>query len=343
MRPIVHTHPEEQMTLRFDRSGVFGVVLACLILTGSATIAESAPESPALLVSGLAGASGSTVGPDGALYVTEGATGTITRIHPRSGATTTFASGLPPSLVGIGGAIDLAFVGKTAYVLVTLVGPDVGGNSVVGIYRVDGRHDFSVVADIGAWSIANPPGTPFDLPTGVQYAIDAYAGGFLVTDGHHNRVLRVTLDGQISEFATFGNIAPTGLAVQGPLVLMAQAGSVPHVAEDGKVLALSATLKTGFELASGGRLLVDVEFGCGDRIFALAQGEFQPGNPPGSPALPHTGSLLQMDASGGLRALLGEVNLPTSLEVIDDTAYVVSLPGDIWTFDLGRRCRRHDR
>lgn len=331
------------MTPQIHRSNLFGFVLASLVLTGSVTSAGLEARSPDLLVSGLAGASGSTVGPDGALYVTEGATGSITRVHPRSGATTTFASGLPPSLIGIGGAIDVVFVGRTAYVLVTLVGPDVGGNSVVGIYRVDGRHEFSVVADIGAWSTANPPGTPFDLPTGVQYAIDAYAGGFLVTDGHHNRVLRVTLGGEISEFATFGNIAPTGLAVEGPLVLMAQAGPVPHLPVDGKVLALSAARKTGLELASGGRLLVDVEFGCGDRIFALAQGDFSPGNPPGSPALPNTGSLLEMNANGGLRELLGRVNLPTSLQVIDDSAYVVSLAGDIWTIDLGGNCRQRGR
>jgi sugar lactone lactonase YvrE len=303
-------------------------------------MAGRAPSSPDLLVSGLAGASGSTVGPDGALYVTEGATGTITRVHPRSGATTTLATGLPPSIVGIGGAIDLAFIGRTAYVLVTLVGSDVGGNSVVGIYRVDGHHSFSVIADIGAWSIANPPSTPFDLPTGVQYAIDAYGGDLLVTDGHHNRVLRVTLDGQISEFAVFGNIAPTGLAVAGTLVLMGQAGPVPHLPEDGKVLALSAKLKTGLELASGGPLLVDVEFGCGGRIYALAQGQFPEGNPPGSPALPNTGSLVEMDTEGRLSKLLGEVNLPTSLELIGDTAYIVSLSGDIWRVDLRRGCSR---
>ena len=38
---------------------------------------------------------------------------------------TTFAHGLPPATpaVGIGGAMDVAFVDGTAYVLVTLVGP----------------------------------------------------------------------------------------------------------------------------------------------------------------------------------------------------------------------------
>jgi len=328
------------MTLRSHSPILFSFVLAVSISTAPTVLAKWTPSSPDLLVSGLAGASGSTIGPDGALYVTEGATGTITRVHPRSGTTRTFATGLPPSVVGIGGAIDVAFLGGTAYVLVTLVGPDVGGNGVVGIYRVDEHQSVSVIADIGAWAIANPPATAFDVPTGVQYAIDAYDGGFLVTDGHHNRVLRVTLDGQISEFASFGNIAPTGLAIAGPLVLMGQAGPVPHLPEEGKVLALSATLKTGLELASGGPLLVDVEFGCGDHIFALAQGEFPPGNPPGSPALPNTGSLLEMDGAGRLVELLGDVNLPTSLEIIGDTAYIVSLAGDIWTVDLGRGCRR---
>ena len=133
--------------------------------------------------------------------------------------------------------MDVAFIGQTAYVLVTLVGSDVGGSDVVGIYRVDGPDSFTVVADIGAFAVANPPSTPFDLATGVQYALERYRGGFLVTDGHHNRVLRVTLDGDVSELIAFGNIVPTGLAVRGNKVYMAEAGPVPHLPEDGKVVS----------------------------------------------------------------------------------------------------------
>ena len=65
----------------------------------------------------------------------------------------------------------------------------------------------------------------------------AYRGGLLVTDGHHNRVLRVTLDGEISELIAFDNIVPTGLAVRGGTVYMAEAGPVPHLPEDGKVVS----------------------------------------------------------------------------------------------------------
>jgi hypothetical protein len=46
-------------------------------------------------------------------------------------------------------------------------GSDIGGNDIVGIYRVDGPDSFTVVADIGAFSLGNPPNTPFDIPTGV--------------------------------------------------------------------------------------------------------------------------------------------------------------------------------
>ena len=114
---------------------------------------------------------GATIGPDGWLYVTEGALGQITRINPKNGETETFASGLPKAVLPIGGAIDVAFIGKTAYALVTLVGPDVGGTHTVGIYRVDDADSFTVIADLGAFSIAHPPPHSMVVPSGLQFAL----------------------------------------------------------------------------------------------------------------------------------------------------------------------------
>jgi hypothetical protein len=51
--------------------------------------------------------------------------------------------------------MDVAFIGNTAYVLMTLVGEDLGGSDVVGIYRVDGPDSFTVIADLGSFSVAN--------------------------------------------------------------------------------------------------------------------------------------------------------------------------------------------
>jgi sugar lactone lactonase YvrE len=299
---------------------------------GAATSAPSMIGPAQLMATGLEGASGSTVGPGSALFVTEGAAGRIARIDPRTGDVTTFASGLPPSIIGIGGVQDVAFLGETAYALVTLVGPDVGGTDVVGIYRIDGHNSFTVVADIGAWSIANPPNTAFFVDTGVQYSIQTYQGAFLVADGHHNRVLHVTRDGEITEFRTFGNIVPTGLAVLGNTVYMAEAGPLPHLPEDGKVVSFGPKSPAVTEVASGAPLLVDVEFGRGRTLFALSQGIWDE-VAEGSPAEPNTGSLVRVNADGTFTVVTAGLDRPTSLEFIRNTAYIVTLTGEIWTVE----------
>jgi sugar lactone lactonase YvrE len=285
------------------------------------------------LVSGLEGASGSTVGPDGALYATEGAVGRISRVDPKTGQVTTFADGLPRSIIGFGGPTDVAFIGRTAYVIVTLVGPQFGGSDIVGIYRVDGPTSFTVIADIGAFALENPPDTPFEGLMGLQYAIEPYRGGFLVTDGHHNRVLRVTRDGHVSVFMAFDNIVPTGLAISGNTVYMAQAGPLPHLPQDGKVVSFTHKSPEVVELASGAPLLVDVEFGRGRTLFALSQGVWPIGGPEGSPALPDTGTLLRVLADGTFDVVADRLNQPTSLELIGNTAYVVTLTGEIWRIE----------
>lgn len=315
-----------------------GLVLGCLLILVTALPVGAIPPGgdPAatLLVAGLAGGAGSAVGPGGALYVAENAAGRIVRVDPQTGAVTTFANGLPARLpgFGFGGPVDIAFIGATAYALVTLVGPDVGGTDTVGIYRVDGPNQFTVVADIGAFSVANPPDTAFFVPTGVQYALEPFRGGFLVTDGHHNRVLWVTLDGAVSELIAFGNIVPTGLAVSGNTVYMAETGPVPHDPADGKVVAFGFASSDAATVASGAPLLVDVEFGRGRQVFALSQGGFSGGGE-GAPALPDTGALVRVDGNGGFTVVWGGLDRPTSLEIIGNTAYVITLDGELWRID----------
>jgi hypothetical protein len=308
-------------------------VTAVALFPSTAVAAPQAPAhhpTAARLVSGLQGGSGSTVGPDGALYVPETAAGRITRIDPRTGARRVFASGLPAAVIGLGGVTDVAFRGRTAYALVTLVGPDVGGSDVDGVYRIDGPATSTVVADIGAFAVAHPPRTPFDVPTGLQFAMEPFRDGFLVSDGHHNRVLRVRLNGRVSEQIAFGNIVPTGLARQGRTIYLAQAGPVPHLPEEGRIVSFRPAAKTARPVASGGRLLVDVEFGPHRALYGLSQGVWPLGGPAGSPATPNTGALLEADRHGRLRTVVTGLNQPTSLEFIGRTAYVVTLGGEVW-------------
>ena len=332
---------------RVTKSVGIGIVLmlaAALIamITPSAASGRRPCQGPTatLLVTGLdtglESAKGSTVGPDGALYVTEGAVGRISRVDPLTGEVTTFASGLPRAIISIGGAIiggaiDVAFIDNIAYALVTLVSPDVGGSDVDGIYRIDGPDSFTVVADIGAFNLDNPPTIqfPYFIATGLQYALQTYRGGFLVADSHLNRVLRVTLDGEITVLIPFDNIVPTGLEVRGNTVYMAEAGPDPHLPQDGKVVSFGPTSPTATEVASGTPFLLDVEFDGGGRLYALSHGTVDPNIDP-SNAVAYTGALVKVNENGTSTVIMGGLDRPTSLEFIGNTAYFVTLTGEIW-------------
>ena len=316
----------------------FAVTLSVLTVMLTALSASAAPPAAAPTVTpgwvtGLQGGSGSTVGPDGALYVPEPVAGRISRVDPTTGAATTFASGLPTQVIPLGGVMDVAFIGQTAYALVTLVSdPLFGGDDIDGIYRIDGPNNSTVVADIGAFAIANPPDADIFLATGVQYAMEPYRGGFLVTDGHHNRVYQVTRDGAVSELLQLGNVVPTGLATRGNTVYMAEAGPLPHNPADGKVVSFEPGSSSTTQIAAGAPLMVDVELGRGRDVFALSQGLHTVGDA-GSPADADTGSLVRVNDNGTVTPIATKLDRPTSLELIGTTAYVVTLTGEIWKID----------
>ena len=87
------------------------------------------------------------------------------------------------------------------------------------------------------------------------------------------------------------------------------------------------------EVASGAPLLVDVEFGRGRSLYALSQGVFPEGERDGFPALPNTGTLVEVNPDGTMTVLVQRLNQPTSLEFIGNTAYVVNLAGEIWKIE----------
>ncbi len=294
---------------------------------------------------------GSTIGPDRALYVTDGAAGAVLRIDRRSGRVTPYAEGLPPKAfpgMDIGGPVDVAFSGRTAYVLVTIVSgmfvfpgepaePFGDPNVTNGLYRIERDGSNTLVADLGRWSVDNPPDPAFFVDTGVQFALEPYRGGFLVTDGHHNRVLWVSRHGSIHEVATFGNVVPTGLETAFGRVFVTQLGPIPHEPEDGKVVALRVGREPR-EVASGARMLIDVEQGPHGRLYALSQGTWD-GVGEGSRALPDTGRLVVVGRHGELKPVVDRrgkelvLDRPVSVEFVGATAYVLSVTGVVYRVD----------
>ena len=180
--------------------------------------------------------------------------------------------------------MDIAFIGRTAYVLVTLVGSESGAltrwASIASM--VPPRH-----RDRGHRRVrlANPPQTAFFVPPGVQYAMQRYGRDFLVTDGHHNRVLLVTLDGDVSEFTPSATSSRRGWSFWAYRVDGAGGtGAAPSGKRQDRRLQ--------FEFISGD------DAGPAHRSsstsnrprptgFALSQGHFTPGDPEGSPADPY--------------------------------------------------------
>jgi hypothetical protein len=289
---------------------------------------------------------GSTIGPDGALYVTNGNDGTLVRIDPTDGSETVVGRGLPPQVIGNGGAMDVAFIGHRAYVLVTLAGSDWGApDAVMGIYRLERDGTFSVFADLGTWSAEHPPADPdWFASQGVQYSLEVWRNGFVVADAHLGRVIRVDLRGRISELVAFESTdsVPTGLEVAGGKVFVATAGPIPHLPSDSAISAVQrdgSTEVVGKWAAdySGDRgLIVDVEEGRHHRLYGLLQGYWDleplPENE-GYPAAPSTGEIVVVGGDGSFKTEVSGLNQPTSFELVGHVGFVVTLTGTILRID----------
>ena len=94
---------------------------------------------------------------------------------------------------------------------------------------------------------------------------------------------------------------PTGLAVAGKKVFVAEAGPVPYLPEDGKVVEFTSHGRAAHVVASGYSVMVDVEVGRHQALYAISQGDSPGGNvQPADPAKPDTGRLLRFNRDGSL-------------------------------------------
>ena len=285
------------------------------------------------MVSGLQGSFGSTVAREAICTSPKALPVVCLASIPRPAASPTFADGLPAQVVpGVGAATDVEFLGGTAYVLVQFIGSFLGGpDEVNGIYRVDDPNSFTVVADIGAFNVANPPDTEFEAPIGVQTSFQAFRGGFLVTDGHLNRMLRVTLDGDISVVRAIRQHRAGGARNLGKHDLHGRgrsASSPPRGRQD-------RVVHPGVADGHGRRRRWAAPGRCGagtwlTTLYGLAQGIWPPGTFAGNPALPNTGQLLRVNGDGTFTVIAGGLNQPSSFEIIKNAAYIVTLGGEIW-------------
>lgn len=330
-------------------------VAALLLAPGVSAQEEGPPPSAGTKIAeGLQGTIGATVGPDGALYVAEagtggdtevtppedfpadepvptfGLTGRVSRIDPETNARTTVASGIGSlgGPEGAGGAVDVAFMGNTMYVLTTGSANEFGQEDWPnGIYRASGSN-IELVADISAFNDANPVEFPDAGPGGNPFALDVRGNEFIVTDGNFNRILRVSNTGTISILHAFDNVVPTGIEAgsTGP-ILMTQFSSFPHTADKSFVVSVAMPSGTVATVAGGFAQLIDVENGPGG-TYVLQFGSTDT-SPDGDP---FSGKILTLSGST-LSPLVTGFMLPTSLDFSGDTAYVTTLLGEVWQIE----------
>ena len=324
----------------------------------------SAQEGPAVpLASGLS-TTGSTIGPDGALYVPlpgtggdeeltldpdiaaevgadkayVGLTGSVVRIDPATGAQTTYADEIPSIAIGQAGpgegtgATDVTFMGDTLYVLTT------GSADVLGkpeypnaIYELQSDGSWDLFANISEYNLDNPADFPDAIPGGNPFAIETRGTGFVVADGNANRLLLVSSTGDISLIAQFDNVVPTGLEVPddtGP-VWNTWFSPEPHTADASFLQEVAVPGGAVTTVADGWAMMIDVEQTDDGAVYVL---QFA-GESSDPDAEPPPGTLLRLADDGTLQPVVAGLPVATSLSFSGDTAFITSLTGQVWRVD----------
>jgi plastocyanin len=346
---------------------VRSLFVTLLVVLGFAPLAVQAQEaSPVaggmsagteLVASGLTNPRGMTWGADGTLFValagsggpnapTEtlpgsdleatfrgGLTGAVASIDA-SGCPVLIAGGMPSTMTPNGdalGAEDVAILGDQLYAAVDGGGAMHGNvDTPSGVYRLIEGGSSELIADLSAWSRANPSANPdltHDFDAG-GYSILAMpdANVLWVSDPNSGQIVSVTPDGVITRVADLSEghpvltkmaLAPQGGVYVGTLTAVPfpdGAARVIHVALDGTVE----------DVWTGLTAVVDVGVGADGTLYAL---EMSIGNLTEPPFLvPGSGRIVHQTGPDTFDVVVDGLMLPIALDMGPDGAWYVALP-----------------
>ena len=92
---------------------------------------------------------------------------------------------------------------------------------------------------------------------------------------------------------------------------MGEAGPIPHLPQNGKVVTFLPGDRTAEDVASGAPLITDVEFGHKHKLYAVSQGLWTLPNIPeneGKPASHNSGKLVRVNGDGTFTTVVGPLD-----------------------------------
>ena len=134
------------------------------------------------------------------------------------------------------GVADVAFIGHKLYALLW-AGCSHGVPEVPnGIVRINSDGTHTVIADIGAWQVANPVavenrGEDFE-PEGNPFKMIAVGNDFYVVEANQGQLLKATTGGTVTRVvdfsASYGHIVPTEIDYYHGNFYVGNLGAVSH-------------------------------------------------------------------------------------------------------------------
>jgi hypothetical protein len=308
---------------------------------------------------GLDNPRGLEFGPDGALYVAEAGQGGTTstegqcdQVEPpvgpytsgmnsristidADGARTSVVEGLPSSQTSpelgnlVSGVADVAFVDGTLYYVLAGAGCSHGVADVPnGVFRVDADGTTSLVADVGAFVMANPvakpnPGdfepeeTTYDLleHEGLLYLVQPNHGALDTVDPTSGSMSRV-----IDISASEGHVVPTAIALGADGAFhVGTLSTFPVVAGDSNIYTITSDGAIATE-TTGVTAVVGVAFVDGQLYVLETSG---PPSDPEAPIEPFSGRVVRV-TDDDLEVVATGLMFPTAMTVGQDSNLYIS-------------------
>jgi hypothetical protein len=325
------------------------LVMFAALPVGFAAAQDATPTSGVTVIaSGLTNPRGFTWGGDGTIYLALAGTGgtepvvveatpqpffpgqTASIVSVADGCPSTIADGLPSVLLAepgwVFGATDVQILDGQLYALTSGSGDPKMPN---GVYWVGADGTLKSVADLAAWSQANPPKlkAPDYDPNGNFFDMEAGTDRLWITEAVGGRLLTVMQDGKIALVADLSDnhMVPSGLALDGQGgAYVAFETTPPYTDGSSKVVHVAAD-GTVTDAWTGLTALTDIAMGPDGNLYAA---EMSTNNSTSAPFLqPNSGKIVRQTGPDSLEEVVTDVPYPAFIGFDAAGALVLDYPG----------------